>query len=268
MSGHIIPKDAPQISVPERLTKPHPLVTKLKEAAKPLPKNQWGWTIPRQGIHPLEVSREQLPRALRIIQALISECLARGYEVRESAQNQKGLSDLLICFPDETIAVRIKAKDDVLTLTLPNVYSGQHNWSDGKLAPLERKLGMVIQEMEHRAEIAHERAEARRREEEEEERRRVRAVAEAKRDFHEDQLSEELRRQIKAWRLATDIRAFVGAARQRGLREEETEWLHRAVGFADAIDPLGTVLTMPEFEEPTSADLRPYLGWDPWRYLD
>lgn len=267
MSGHIIPKDAPQIPVPERLVKPSPLIGKLKEAAKPLAKNEYGWTVARRGIHPLEVSRQQLSRALRIMQALISESLARGYEVAESAQNQRDLSDVLIIIRKEAFAVRIKEKGGALTLHLPRTYNGQRNWSDGKKAPLEQKLGMVLLEMERQAAEAETRQLERERQEEERRKAQAAAVEEAKARYRQDQLAETLKRQVGAWRLARDIRGFAAAARGRGLSEDESAWIEWAERHAEGVDPLSGDLSAPETQEPSAANLRPYLGWEPWGFL-
>lgn len=73
--------DTPTISVPERLTRPHPIVAKLRElSATRASVDRFGRPVSagRDQLRRLEVSRQNRSRALRIMQALLTEAEARG----------------------------------------------------------------------------------------------------------------------------------------------------------------------------------------------
>jgi hypothetical protein len=73
-----------RIPVPERLGRPHPVVAELKEAARPVKPSGYGWQSysTQRRLRPLDVPRTSLPRALRIMQALLTEAERRGHHVR------------------------------------------------------------------------------------------------------------------------------------------------------------------------------------------
>src|SRR5437879_6373965 len=72
------------VTVPERLVRPHPFVAATRDAAGGLKVGEDGRLRigGREGIVYVVVSREQLQRALRILEALLKEAERRGYELR------------------------------------------------------------------------------------------------------------------------------------------------------------------------------------------
>lgn len=266
------PQDAPTIAVPERLTRPHPIVTQLKElSAARARASRYGHPA-LSGPYPLrglDVSRQHLPRALRILQALLTEAERRGYEVRlhkESTGPRVG-----IVIRGHECAVTVREKDDLLRVVLPAEYSGRRVWSDGVRAAVEDKLGDLLANIEARAEEAEQRRLEWERRQEERRQAWERAMESARERFIDDHRASVLRDQVAAWRLAAEIRAFCSAAQTvspstsaSGAQEAE-EWLAWATAYADAIDPLGGSLSMPESPDPSPDDLRPYVhGWNPY----
>jgi DNA-binding IscR family transcriptional regulator len=258
---------APSISVPERLIRPHAVVARIRELSKPKPRPSGldrMYTSSRDLRRGLDVSRPSLGRALRILQALITEAERRGYGA--NLDDKTGDPRVRIRLKGHEFAVSVREKDGVLRVILPSEYSGRRLWSDGIRAAVEDKLGDVLANIEARADEAeHHRLERERREEED--RLAWEQVMERARErFAEDQRAALLRDQVAAWRLAADIRSFCSAARGAvGHSEAAVAWLAWATAYADAIDPMSEALAMPQSREPSPEELRPYLrGWNPY----
>lgn len=160
-------------------------------------------------------------------------------------------------------AVTISEKDGKLRLWLPQAYGGRRQWNDGPRGLIESKLWDMLASLEERAREL----EARRRAWEAEERRREearqRSIEIARERYAESFRAGELKRQIKAARLASDIRAYCEELRGRiaigSVPSGATEWIGWAEAHADRIDPLVEIPTMPEVPEPDPEDLRPFL---------
>lgn len=261
---------APPIPVPERLIRPHAIVTRIKELSKPKPRPSGldrMYVYSRDLRRGLDVSRPSLGRALRILHALITEAERRGYGAH--LDDRKGDPRVCITVKGHQFVISIREKDGVLRVVLPSEYSGRRLWSDGIRAAVEDKLGDVLANIEARAEEAEQRRLEREREEAERRRAWEQEMERARERFAENQRAAFIRDQVAAWRLADEIRSFCLAARNSGAgtgdsRDAET-WLSWAVKYADEIDPLSRALTAPELGEPSPDELRPYMrGWNPY----
>jgi hypothetical protein len=82
-----------KITVARRLMKPHPLVERTERAIKPARLEDSGPTFPREkGCLDIEVSRGNLNRALRVMDALLKALEARGYKVSVINKDRKQIT--------------------------------------------------------------------------------------------------------------------------------------------------------------------------------
>lgn len=258
---------ATPIPVPERLIRPHEIVARIKELSKPKPRPSGLGRLytSSRDLGGLDVSRPSLGRALRILQALITEAERRGYGAH--LDDRTGDPRVCITVKGHQFAVSIREKDGVLRVVLPSAYAGRRLWSDGIRAAVEDKLGDLLANIESRAEEAEQRRLERERREEERRRAWEQEMERARARYAEDLRAAFIRDQVAAWELAADIRSFCSAAtRALGSRSEEAEtWLRWAIHYADDIDPLSGALVMPQTREPSPDELTPYLrGWNPY----
>lgn len=259
---------APPIPVPERLIRPHAIVVRIRELSRPMPKPSGldrMYIYSRDLRRGLDVSRPSLGRALRILQALITEAERRGYGAH--LDDRMGDPRVRITVKGHEFAVGIREKDGVLRVVLPSAYSGRRLWSDGIRAAVEDKLGDVLANIESRAEEAEQRRIERERREGERRRAWEHEMERARQRFAEDQRAAFLRDQVAAWGLANEIRSFCSAAMSAGCddSDEAAAWLAWATEYADSLSPLSGVLAKPEIREPSHDELRPYLrGWSPY----
>lgn len=107
------------IPVPERLIKPHPVIHATREAAKGLKAGADGRLDVgrREGLLHLQVSRAQLPRALRIAQAIFNEALRRGYEIQPTGKAHDHAAGVAIVLQDQGYALKISEMTDRVPLT-------------------------------------------------------------------------------------------------------------------------------------------------------
>jgi hypothetical protein len=116
----------PPIPVPERLIRPHAVVARIKELSKPAPRlrgldRMYAYSHDlRRG---LDMSRPSLGRALRILQALITEAERRGYGAH--LEDKAGDPRVSFTVKGHQFAVGIREKDGVLRVVLPSEYSGR-----------------------------------------------------------------------------------------------------------------------------------------------
>jgi hypothetical protein len=165
------------IAVSERLTNPLPAVTSVRDGNRPLP-----------------LTKAALPRALRLLQALFTECERRGYKVKlipdgrpQYKQGRLQLTDQFTVQPPEvTVGVAVSQQNDrvehvptaaelaqsaknswvkiprydyVPSTRLSIRLTGgqvhrQMEWSDSKDAALDDVLPQMVQEMELRSAAA------------------------------------------------------------------------------------------------------------------
>jgi hypothetical protein len=95
------------------------------------------------------------------------------------------------------------------------------------------------------------------------------AMDRAKSDFREHARSTVLSDQASSWLYASRLRDYCAALEVKisdsSAVDGTVEWIEWARSFADSVDPVSNVPTMPVIPEPSSEDLRPFLhGWSPY----
>jgi len=266
------------VEVPDQLRKPHPLVRAAAEALR-LPAAPYYERSARQrdGHLAIRVDRRALPRALRIMDALIKALEGRGHRVEvrsDSYRHERYETVAVICgqavkffmreerdrvaieptpaevkraarvgsFPPQT---RFDSRGSGrLALEIDTYEEGyRRRWADGRRQRLEQCLGAFVLGMEALGAEMHaqhlEREERRRREEEE----RRRAAEEAERRRIEQEKIAKLRQLTSDWREANEIRAFIAIVRERAptAGEELREWIAWGLRVADRLDPIATI---------------------------
>lgn len=266
------------IVVPEALTDPDRMVRRAARLLRK--KDERGCLFPRERpCLTLHVTEGSLDRALRVFDALLKACRARGWavECQASAPWQTRVAVL-----DEEIAVGINEKvrtiraqrepiatrdwlkpqpkdtyepTGQLTVWLgsTDTSNGQERtWSDGKRQRVEGCLNDVmlgfVQVVEARRAARREHEERQRRWAEEEQRRQL-AVQRAE---QERQRREELVRQANAWSDARALQAYLSAL-QTAAGPHVTEapdgqlarWLRWANGYVATLNPLDRVTELP-----------------------
>ncbi|MEY9850124.1 hypothetical protein ABH940_007242, partial [Streptacidiphilus sp. BW17] len=234
------------VPVPERLTRPHSVVATL-----------------RDGKRTLDLGKPVLPRALRLIQAIVAEAERRGHTIRvvnqrtdrhgyEHAESEdhfivtaqghpcgvritqlKERTDHVASAKELADAarnswIRIPRFDYLLGNRLGIAVSGgfvhrQSQWSDTVTEPLEGKLPQILQEIDLRGAAA----EAKRHADQEAARERRRqweaAVHQAGQDYAEAYRIRALEQQELSWRRAARFSEYLRAAQQRVQAAEHAE---------------------------------------------
>jgi hypothetical protein len=241
-----------RIAVSDRLASPCALVQGARTALDNGKPTEYGILTAPDKCLQISASRGQLARALRIADALIKACEARGWET--SIKNGKtlvqvddvpvGLSieELL-----ETVELPVKASVETsyafnykrkpettrkpsgrLLISLQEQQylwrqSLRRNWRDSDRAPLEEQLNDVIIGMLKMASaVAADNARKEREAKAEEERKlKAQAVADEQRRLRAELANErarveKLREQAKRWRESQNLRRFVAEVQQRG----------------------------------------------------
>jgi len=281
----------PEVNVPRRLTRPHPIVLGLQDAKK-----DWVITAPASN------------RALRIIQALITTAQRRGWTAesslrahvypaqdwfrrkyefvintgetrekvtvlqendrqrhepsqRELAEKERSPHWTRIPEYDYIPSQRLKIELDAWTSR------GKRNtWADRERWSLEDRLPQVIDEIASRSETEKDRRLEREREEAGRQRSWQLAVETAKARFAEAHRAKVLVRQADDWRQAQELRTYLGAMALivDGMTDAEEaarsrEWLEWGRRYAESLDPLSRRLAIPDVPEPTGEALMPFL---------
>ncbi|MFJ9710899.1 hypothetical protein [Streptomyces sp. NPDC101234] len=226
------------IAVPERLHRPHAIVATL-----------------RDGEPALGLSKSVQPRALRLVQAIVTEAEHRGHTVRlargEHAGHRSRRSDAEglftvtaqgqscgFCLGQERDMIEhvptakelddaeryswVKvskydyAPSDRLTITLNGGITHRRSvWKDTADHPLEDQLPQILQEVDLRGQAA----ERKRAEEEEQARLKRRqweaAIRQAHHDYAEAFRIRVLEQQQKAWQQATQLSTYLTAVNER-----------------------------------------------------
>lgn len=252
-----------EVPVPTRLPRsPHPLVA----AARSQP---WdgAWIDNRRepGVAHVMVSKGQLQRALRLLQAMLTEGQRRGHPVECADRSGAcaGGAGLLIHGEIHELVVieeRRRVATDPNKQRRPYEYVPPYELvptghlrldlghssfvaplaTDRKRWRIEDRLGQAFQRLEHyAAETEERRLEREAREQEREARRQQDLRDEAERQQERARV-DDLIAQVHAWRLATDIDDFVAAVRtsEPERRLELEEWLDWASSVAERADPL------------------------------
>jgi hypothetical protein len=280
-----------EIRVAERLSRPHALVAAARNLLGGPGSPEAFVSCQDQPCLDLDVSRGALPRALRIMDALLKALEERGHLVDVTApwvrDSYRSSPDLLpgvtrIQVGEEWIHVgvregytrievrrplewaaawggyaleRVRKPTGRLSLFISNAPSGYRaTWSDGEKQRVEDCLGSFVAYLPLVA--------AKRTEERLERERRHREWLEVERRRQEEEArrhEEERRRQalmdvLERWRLARDIRAFVGEvqsalphAQNAGASDAATrELLTWALAYASEVDPVASYSVPPQ----------------------
>jgi hypothetical protein len=267
-----------RIVVPETLEMPHPLVAATERAfRKPKRRNPGNQPMTERRALAISVSEASLPRALRIMDALVKALDVRGMPLRIEPDGKRRTC---LTLQGQVLAIRLvestsrterdpteKERQEIKKYGhtyLPDRYSYQHTGAlklgiirdysdelqkvvaDGKHQRVEQFLNEFVVKIE---------AEAVRRKRHEEHLERQRRLweeeARRRREFEEKQRKEmerlkALEEEAHNWKRAEDIRAYVAAveanaAREAGRIELDSElgqWIAWARHNADWLDPI------------------------------
>jgi len=262
---------ANRIEVGEELLRPHPLVRATRTALKGIKPDLYGLVRPRWGHGSLDVrvTPALVPRALRILDALVKALSRRGYKVEGGGEGDHNtwvkIGEQQVSFhlservrqvkrtlteKEQSLPYweRPRANDYLpqgeLKFVFGDGYSARTRtgWSDGKSGLLEGKLNWVvaglIEQAEKQRQEAERRAEEHRRRQEEQQQRE-----EAERRRGEEQ---ERQKQLEAlaaqWARACELRGLLSALVERWGEPEpncpEAQFLHWAREHAVRLDPL------------------------------
>lgn len=282
-SGRTSLEDIPRVPVPAQLRSPHPVVAALRDSERRL-------------LMPPALRR----RALLLLQGLAAEAERRKYKVRQPsvpdsdqrsahyyngryfpASCREGALEIVITGFTYTVTVKKEFpqsadpdRSQQLALDLGYGRSKRrHQWGDRKRSKLEDVLGVVLRELETRAVEDRQRQLDEKRAKEE---RRIRweaAMDSAKEKAAQAHFGAILREQAKQWREAHALRQYCDALKRRlnvaAGEDPDVEsaraWLRWARDYAETLDPLTQLPTMPSGLEFEPEDLKPYLtGWSPY----
>jgi hypothetical protein len=248
------------IVVPDKLARPHPLVVRARED--------------NASSLPISVSPKQLPRALRVMDALFRACVERGFAVSQTCEEREVRT--LIKVHEEYMRVSLRETsrrtDHVLTayeekrkregfdwhprydygpsgqleLSIDNWAHGtRRRWRDRERRPLESCLNEVVVALVRISVtvLTPQRLEWERQRLIEHERERLRAIQRTKLDA--------LNRALPEWRQAQELRAFIDAVEAEaratsGFSVEGgplAEWLRWARDLAERSDPVRRFVT-------------------------
>ena len=273
---------AHQITVAETLTEPDRMVRRALRLLRKT--DERGYHVTRE--HPcleIHVTTASLDRALRIFDALLKACRARGWPVECQADSPW---DTQVTVLGEVIPIGIDEK--VRTIRAPKepfetrdwlkpqpkdtyeptgkltlwlganrpYYGHERTWSDGKRQRIETCLTDVIigfVEVVEARRAARREAEERRRQLAEDERRRQEAAARWER---EKDRREEFKREMEVWYRAREVRLYLAALKEAATQQVEQEpdgrlsrWLRWAERYAAQLDPLADVASLPRDPE-------------------
>lgn len=237
-----------------------------------------------------EVSKPLVPRMLRFLHVLLTECDARGCTMNWSENKEVGIRievkgleyhltvseeiekrDVLPASEElskrKTYAwQRVQAETRMvpngrLVVSLHRTRRNHHKWADRKRTSIEDKLPAILEEIDQQVAVERERQDAAERDRQEQQLKLEAAMERATSRFQEDRRIATLDAQLADWEKAAAIRAFCDASEGRptpGKNAAETEaWLRWCRDYADRIDPVVQGVTAPP--EPNPEDLRPYL---------
>ena len=267
----------PPISVPERLSSPHPLVKATIDALKNSTPDEAGiLRIRASGCLNVRVGRQSVGRALRLMDALIKALEARSSTVSVVERDRKHQTCVKIL--DETIEIELRAElnrrekqftaaelhereksswlrdrkeyefypSGNFVFTILGYYGEglRKVWSDGKRQRLENCLNSIIAGLGAAAEgekALRLRREQWERERQEEQRRRW---EEEERRRKEEEKIKHLKKLVGNWNQSQRIREFLSevekAAAENPAKKTEnlSDWLSWAHAYADSIDPI------------------------------
>jgi hypothetical protein len=159
-----------------------------------------------------------------------------------------------------------------LTFELDEAWNGrQYRWADGKRLRVEDRLSDLLAEIETRAAEDEQKRIDRDREQRERQARWEHAMEVARSRYTEHARALILHDQLEQWELATRLRRYCDELDASAIKPEPSdeqsprEWSIWARSYAESIDPLRVVPTMPAIPEPKTEDLKPFLdGLSPY----
>lgn len=262
----LVPKKVDHgIAVKKNLTAPHDLIEKAQQELKSSSPDNYGRCSTRRAIA-INVSRNNIKRALLIMDAIFKWFEQRGYKIRKPSYES---SQTLILVDGINIEIEIIEKSKVsgkiksdwgysynqysptgaLTLKI-NTYAYyskvQTNWTDGKTQAIEELLDSFIDSVF--AIVTIKQNEQKRREQErllQEERRNIR-IYEEKCVQYENQMIDELIKQSNDMAISRRIREYISIVEQKAQSQYSNEdypkelldWVKWANNQANNIDPL------------------------------
>lgn len=257
---------AHHIQVAERLSRPHPLVVKTRNALKKPAHDQRGIPLPSDPALDLKVSTALLPRALRVADALLKALEQRGYLVTQGERSVQveilGISSSLSFFEPTHRSRYVPSPEEVAKqargqwVYLPqwqytpsgrlHVIAGQGYSGkvvDTQKTLVEAQLNAFIVLMARRAVGILVAREQRAIEEAELRRRREEALARKALQDAERERLQQVEDDAQAWRRAQHLRDYLSAFEaqvQLGgeLTEEQRAFLAWGRAKADWLDPL------------------------------
>ncbi|MBI6117944.1 hypothetical protein [Salegentibacter maritimus] len=152
-------------TVPDRISAPHPLVKKAKEILK---NRKIGWfgkgrdIIYSQGeCLATEVTKPNIPRALRLWNTLIKIILQRGHKISENKNSEFLIDEEKFTLRVREILKRVKVEDSrwerfemvgsgIMSIKIGHGY-GAKEWRDQKDKKLEVQILNIIAKLEHLA---------------------------------------------------------------------------------------------------------------------
>lgn len=205
------------------------------------------------------VASERRLRAALIVQALITECIKRGFQIEDGGWRR---------------TFQATTKSTQYSFLVRDA-SGRHlqvqlyrvGWGgiplkavqDAKTVPVEAKLGLLFHAIDTAvAEMERAGREHRDREAAWEAKAAVIREAAARR-LTESRRAKTLTSQLEQWELATRIRAFSAHLRASPRSSEELEWIVWMETYATQLDPSTDAIRMPAPEPFTKADLEPFM---------
>lgn len=221
------------IRVSKQLDNPHP-ITRMTAAAK-------GWEIPdafdpnrltRPDWFDVSIHQADPNRVLRLIDALLKACEARGFELRHMREG----GGVAVIVDGESFGMSLtEGGKPISRLTLE---VGWKKWNDTLSRALESRLNNVMLELRSRAAW---RISSRQQEEKlaDMERRRV----ELRQQVEEERADlDALLTEAKNWQKAQNLRAYIAAVEalpvKRKNRKKRANWVAWAYEQADRQDPL------------------------------
>jgi hypothetical protein len=265
------------ISVKQTLHNPHPLIVKTQQALKGIKPDTTGLIVTgRQGVLEVRISPSGIPRALRIMDALIKALEKRGFQVTLKKETEWQWSTR-VSILGEDIAFALwegnEAYEPVLTPAqqrekekYPFMYDRAHyrpsgklslrirdsysvrrsdGWEDNDKKKVEERLNTFVMALIRKAlREKMERMERQKREREWQERRRLQEEQERQRREQQARL-EKLEQEVTAWNKSQLIREYVEAVGKAAEKQgadlcsdsELSRWITWARGVADWLDP-------------------------------
>jgi hypothetical protein len=256
------------IVVPSRLGRPHPFIRRTSEALRESKVHERGLLLPKGPALNIRVSRQQIPRALRLMDALIKSFEVRGYHP-ELPEKGIGLSVNVLGERFNVSLMEVTTKKERpptewekrliaenpkrakpydlvpcgdLALTISDAHYDCYQMRDATKKRLEDGLNrFVIRLIEEALQDKYLRAERERRRIEQQERDRIHAEEEHLRQEEEDKVKQ-WNGWMSDWKRAKEVREFAAALREaRQPIEAESSlfaWLKWADEYAEGVDPL------------------------------